>query len=75
MVNITETQIRELVKPFQMIKQSLADTPENKQYVKMVDECLTILGNASKISNPIGGSVRVEDKTKGLFQMWGLDKR
>lgn len=72
MVHVSDIQITQLVKPFQMIKQALEDTPENKQYMNMVNECLSILNNAKP--SPLGGSSPTI-VTKQLFEMFHLTDR
>lgn len=81
MAQVTDAQLRVLWEGLLTAKEYLLTAPitdANKQpLMKSVNESLSIIRNASDNKpTPTGGSTcTVTEKTKNLFEMWGLNKR
>lgn len=82
---MTTVQIETVVKPLLAVKAAVDSTPENKQVLKKVDEAIAILDRLNREETstskglPLGGSTNrtsfeVNEKTKNLFEMWGLGR-
>lgn len=82
-MHVSDAQLKILWEGLLTAKEYLLTAPitdANKQpLMKSVNESLSIIRNASGGNSkptPTGGSTcAVTEKTKNLFEMWGLDKR
>lgn len=76
-MNLTDAELKIMMTSFLAIKDYIPNArlaeDRKQQLTTMVNDSLSILRKTRGNSKPMGGSVI--DKTKELFDMFGLDKR
>lgn len=72
MVQVTESELTTIIKPFKALDELLEDVPENKQIRAQVNLVLKML-SSKRETGMMGASAA--SKTKGLFEMFHLTNR